>query len=252
MKVFTIAIQRGGAGKTTTTLNLGASLKAMGKRVLFIDLDAQRSLSLSMGIRNGDNSSFELLNNECDIEEAIQESPYGDIIPASYSLIASDKVITETGKEYRLKEALERVSSNYDYVVIDTPPGLGILTINALTCADYVIIPAQAELYSLEGLALLNQSITTVKKYTNPNLKLGGILITRYNARTNFSKEVFSKMEEYASMIGTFVYKQPIRECIAIKEAQACLNSIFDYAPKSNASEDYRAFTEELLSYIGG
>lgn len=247
MNIYSIAIQRGGAGKTTTAFCLGSALKQRGERVLYIDLDAQRSLSLSLGIKAGELSSFEVLSRACKIEEAIHSTPYGDIIPASYNLITADKIITETGKEYRLREAIEDLQGRYDTIVIDTPPSLGILSVNALTASNEVIIPAQAEIYSLEGLALLNQSIETVKKYTNRELSIGGILITRYNARTNFSKGVLELIENYAKEINTKVYNSKIRECIAIKESQALQKSIFDYAPKSNASEDYQNFVDEVL-----
>lgn len=250
MITYAIAIQRGGAGKTTTALTLGAYLHRKGQRVLFIDLDAQCSLSMSLGINPITLSSFEVLTKTCTLEDAICKCDYGEVVHGSLNLVTSDSVLNEVGKEYRLREALETVKDKYDAVIIDTPPGLGILTINALTSADVLIIPAQPEIYSVEGLALLNHSIESVRKYTNPNLIIGGILITRYNARTNFSKSIVELLEKYASEIGTKVYKSKIRECVAVKESQAFHESIFDYDKKSNATEDYEAFIKELLRDI--
>lgn len=247
MSIYAIAIQKGGSGKTTTAFCLGSALKQRGEKVLYIDLDAQRNLSLSLGIEAGELSSFEVLNKTCNINEAIKTTQYGDIVPGSYNLITADMTITETGKEYRLKEALEELESSYDSIVIDTPPGLGILTVNALTASNEVIIPAQAELYSVEGLALLNRSIETVKRYTNKDLSIGGILITRYNPRTNFSKSILDLIENYSREIGSKVYGSKIRECISLKESQALQKSIFDYAPRSNASEDYNNFVDEVI-----
>ena len=156
-------------------------------------------------------------------------------------------LLQDTGKEYRLKEAIAPVKRKYDYIIIDTPPALGIITTNALTASDTVIIPAQAEIHSIQGIALLSEAITAIKKYTNPALKIAGIVITRYNGRAILSKDMKENLHRTAELLKTKVFSTPIRECIAVKEAQALRQDIFTYAPRSNATKDYNAVIDELL-----
>ncbi|GHT96840.1 hypothetical protein FACS1894122_15510 [Alphaproteobacteria bacterium] len=151
------------------------------------------------------------------------------------------------GKEYKLVEALERIKPNYDYIIIDTPPALGILTVNALTACDSVIVPAQADVYSLQGIEQLHDTVSTVKQYCNKNLKIQGILLTRFSYRTILSKNILELLEQTAEKIQTKLFKTTIREAIAIKEAQANRQDIFSYAPASNAAIDYNNFINELL-----
>lgn len=155
--------------------------------------------------------------------------------------------ITATGKEYRLKEALEALNGAYQYVVIDTPPALGILTINALTACNGCIIPAQADFLSLQGIGQLYGTIETVRKYCNPALMVYGIVLTRFSSRSVISREVSSMMDETAKQLNTRLYKSRIRECTAIKEAQAMKQDIYTYAPRSNASADYKALVKEIM-----
>ena len=152
-----------------------------------------------------------------------------------------------TGREYRLKEALEPIRKTYDFVIIDTPPALGLLTINAMTASDNVIIAAQADIFSLQGIGQLSETIDAVKKYCNHGLKLMGILLTRHSGRAILSRDMTEMIEATAAQLGTFVYESVIRENISVKEAQASRTDIFSYAPKSNASKDYAAFVDELL-----
>jgi chromosome partitioning protein len=156
-------------------------------------------------------------------------------------------VLTAVGKEYRLKEALEALQGNYDYAIIDTPPALGILTVNALTACTGVLIPAQADIYSLQGISQLYGTLQTVRKYCNPSLKVMGILLTRYSGRAIISREVAEMIEETAAQLHTKLYQTKIREATAIKEAQARRQSIYEYAPKSNATTDYKALIDEIL-----
>ena len=176
----------------------------------------------------------------------------GDIIAGSETLAGADATIDGTGKEYRLKEALEPIKADYDYVIIDTPAALGTLTVNALTACDSVIIPGQAEIYSLQGIGQLNQTITTVKKYCNKDLYIRGILITRYNGRAVISRDMQSNLEEAAKLLHTTLYSTPIRECISVKEAQARQTDIYSYAPRSNAANDDSAFIDEFLKQKRG
>lgn len=245
-KVIAVVNRRGGVGKTATAHALGAGLMQRGYSVLFVDLDSQSNLSFDVGATATALTSMEVLTGTATAKEAIQKAKGGDIISASPSLAGADTALDGTGKEYRLKEALETLRG-YDYIIIDTPPALGVLTVNALTSATLAVIPAQAEVHSLQGIGLLSEAIEAVKRYTNPKLKIAGILITRYNGRAILSKQMRDSIEERAKELHTKVFITPIRECIAIKEAQALQSDIFTYAPKSNATEDYTAFIEELL-----
>lgn len=245
MKTISIVNRRGGVGKTATAHAVGAGLALKGYKVLYIDLDSQCNLTYDVGAKPAPLTSMEVLSGTATAEEAIQHTEGGDIIPASPSLAIADTAIEGTGKEHRLREAIEGLE--YDYIIIDTPPALGVLTVNALTASDSAIIPAQAEVHSLQGIALLYEAIEAVQKYTNPNLKIAGILITRYNGRAILSKDMRANLEDTARELGTKLYSTPIRECIAIKEAQAVQRDIYSYAPRSNATKDYSALLEELI-----
>lgn len=247
-EIIAVSNQKGGVGKSTTANALGAGLLHKGFKVLYVDMDAQGNLSYSMGANNRAVSSLEVLTGTSTAKEAIISTPQGDLIPASPALASVDTLITDTGKEYRLKEALEPLLGEYDYIILDTPPALGTLTINALTACNSVIIPAQADIYSLQGIGQLSQTIQTVKKYCNKDLSIKGLLVTRYNARTVLAKDMAELLEDTASQLQTKLYKTKIRECIALKEAQAVQQDIFTYSPKSNATADYTAFIDEVIA----
>lgn len=247
MKTISIVNRKGGVGKTATAQALGSGLLKRGYRVLFVDLDSQSNLSYAIGVDTIGLSSLELMTETATAKEVIIKTNQGDIIPASPNLVIIETTLTETGKEYRLKERLEPILSEYDYIIIDTPAQLGVLTINALTTSDFAIIPVQADIYSLQGIGLLNETIDTIKKYCNKDLYIDGILVTRYNGRAVLSRDMQGNIEKLAQEFNTRVYETPIRECIAIKESQAMRQSIFDFAPKSNASIDYDNFINEIL-----
>jgi len=250
MKIIAVTNQKGGVGKSTTALALGAGLIRKNYRVLFIDLDAQCNLSSSMGasLMNATKwSIMHVLYGETRIGEAVQKAPLGDIIAGSPAMAGADIVISSTGKEYRLKEALGALGGAYDYVIIDTPPALGILTVNALTASTGCIIPAQADVYSLQGIAQLFETIRAVKKYCNPALAVMGIIITRFSPRLVIAREIAEMLQDTAAQLDTRLYGVKIRECAAIREAQAVKKDIYEYAPKSNAASDYAAFTDEFL-----
>lgn len=247
-EVIAIVNRRGGVGKTATAHAVGAGLAHRGYKILFVDLDSQCNLTYDLGATPAPLTSLEVLSGTATAAEAIQHAAGGDIIPASPSLAVADTTIEGTGKEYRLKEALEPLAGKYDYIIIDTPPALGVLTVNALTASDSAIIPAQAEVHSLQGIGLLYEAIRAVQKYTNPALTIKGILLTRYNGRAILSRDMRENLEAAAADLGTKVYATPIRECTAIKEAQATQSDIYSYAPRSNAAADYTALIEELLA----
>lgn len=245
-KTIAVINQKGGVGKSTTAQAIGAGLMKKGLKVLFIDLDAQGNLSYALEADTMGYNALRILQSPEATEEEIQETEQGDIIASSPSLAGADTILTQTGKEYRLREALETIKGKYDYCIIDTPPALGILTINALTACKWAIIPSQADIYSLQGIGQLNSTIETVKKYCNPELSIAGIVLTRFNKRSIIRREVAEMLEETAGQLHTKLYSTRIRECTALVEAQATRRNIFDYAPKSNASADYKNLVEEI------
>ena len=244
MEVIAIVNRKGGVGKTATAQALGAGLLRKGCSVLYIDLDSQTNLTYGLGADAAGLSSMDVLTGEVTAQEAIQHTPQGDVIAGAEALAGADAAIDGTGKEYRLKEALDGLQ--YDYCIVDTPAQLGTLTVNALTAADSVVIPVQAEVYSLQGIGQLSKAIEAVKKYCNHDLYIRGILITRYNGRAIISRDMQSNLEEAAQQLKTRLYSTPIRECVSIKEAQAQQQDIYSYAPRSNAAKDYAAFIEEF------
>lgn len=248
MKIIAVINQKGGVGKSTTAEALTAGLLLKGYSCLAIDLDAQGNFSYTAGAKTeGVPTVLEVLTGEVTARKAIQHLQGGDVISANKALAGADAFINSTGKEYKLKEALEELQGEYQYIVIDTPPALGILTVNALTACHSIIIPAQADIYSLQGIEKLAETIKPVKKYCNPSIFIEGILLTRYSPRSVLSRDVAEIAEKLADKLGTKVFNTTIREAIAVKEAQISQQSLFEYAPKAKVTEDYRAFIEELL-----
>ena len=244
MEVVAIVNRKGGVGKTATAQALGAGLARKKKKVLYIDLDSQTNLSYGLGADAAGLNSMDVLTGEATATEAIQHTPQGDVIAGSEALAGADATIDGTGKEYRLKEAIDGLQ--YDYIIIDTPAQLGTLTVNALTAANSVVIPVQAEVYSLQGIGQLSKTIEAVKKYCNHDLYIRGILVTRYNGRAVISRDMLSNLEDIARQLNTKLYSTPIRECVAIREAKAIQQDIYTYAPRSNAAKDYEAFIKEF------
>lgn len=251
MDVIAVLNQKGGVAKTTTAHAIAAGLTNKGYSVLMVDLDGQRSLSLIAGASRSGLTTYDLLTGKGKAAQAIQHTESGDIIPAAAALWAADTTLTGKRREYGLKEALKPVAGKYGYCVVDCPPSLGILTINALTAADTCIIPAQADLLSLEAIDQLYQTIAAVRDHTNPALKIDGILITRYNGRAVLSREAVELIEDKAKEIRTKVYQSKIRESISLKEAQAFKQDIYSYSRRSNGAADYQAFIDEAFDKQG-
>ena len=245
---ITIAVinQKGGVGKSTTAAALATGLTRKGHSVLAVDMDAQGNLSFCMGANTRGASVLGVMMGEIRADAAIQHTAQGDVIASSKALAGADAYITETGREYRLREALEGVQGAYEYIVIDTPPALGVLTVNALAACQRVIIPAQAEVLSLQGIEQLWDTIQPVKKYCNPALTVDGILLTRYNARTVLSRDVRELMEQLAQRMDTKIFTTTIRASVSVMEAQAMQQSLYDYAPRSKVAADYLALISEL------
>ena len=265
MKTIAVINQKGGVGKSTTAAAVGAGLILKGYRVLFIDLDAQGNISHTLRATPNSSGIMAMLQEPEIVRQTIEELPtaaitgskerkgaaavYG-VIASSNKLAAADTLLDSVGKEYRLKEALELIEPLYDYAIIDTPPALGILTVNALTAATVAIVPAQADIYSMQGIAQLSNTVNTIKKYCNPELAILGIVLTRYNSRAIISRELAELISSTAAKLNTKAYSTKIRECTAIKESQAVRECIYTYAPKSNAAADYSALLSEIITEI--
>ena len=191
---------------------------------------------------------YELMKREVTAEETIQHMNGGyDIIPSNIMLAGAEQELSQTGKEHRLKEAIAAVSDNYDYIIVDTPPSLGVLTVNAFTAASDILIPTTAGIFATTGINQLNETVKSVQKYCNPNVKITGILFTRFNPRANISKQIKELTEQLSQYISAPIYKTYIRSAVVVEEAQANRVDIFDFAEKSTVSEDYKAFIEEFL-----
>ena len=247
MKTIAIANWKGGTSKTTTSFAVGSGLALRGRRVLMIDLDAQGNLSFLTGANTEGYNALGVLQRPETAKDEIQHTAAGDIIASCPNLARADMLLTATGKEFKLREALETVAADYDFTILDCPPSLGVVTINALTAADGVIIPALADLFSIQGIGQLNSTIEAVRKYTNPGLQIMGILLTKFNGRAVIRKEVAETLKDIAARMGTKVFKSRIRETVAIVEAQVKRKNIFEYSPRSNGAADYTAFIDELL-----
>lgn len=251
MKTVVFSNQKGGVGKTTSAAALAAGLSSRGYKVVAVDLDPQCNFCLSSGVDmlSIGHTLYDVFKGDAQVDDVIVPGLGYDIIPGGLALAAADMEFTQTGREYMLSEALEAVSDRFDFAVIDTPPTLGILTINALTAADGVIIPLTADVYALQGLNQLNGLIHSVKKYSNKGLKIFGLLLTKYNERQNVTKALRDQVEAAAAQLGTKVFETAIRESVAVREAQLLHSDFLKEAPNANAAVDYEAFINE---FIGG
>ena len=246
-KIITVVNQKGGVGKSTIAQLLVNALRHQGNTILFIDLDLQGNLSYVLGIDKALIGSYDILMKEARAEEVILETEQGHLIPSTASLVRLDTEMQDiVGREYRLKEGLKPILNSYDYIIIDTPPTLSTTVINALTASNLVIIPTQADIYSLQGLGQLANTLDTIKLYTNPDIEVAGILITRYDSRTILTRELTEIFEHTAKELNTKVFEIKIREAIAIKEAQALRTDLLEYQPKAKVTEDVIKFIEEL------
>ncbi len=249
-KIITVANQKGGVGKTTTALAVSSFLNNLGKNVLLIDLDPQGNATLASGIVVGEEQGvYEVLSEDFNIDEAIVKTVGYDIMPASNELVSIDQLLSQrTGREYKLKKALQSIDGEYDFVIIDTPPQLSTLTVNALTACHNVIIPVQADIFSMQGSSQLVETIQGVREYTNPSIEISGILLTRYSARAILSQNVREMLDEFASAIGSKLFETTIRETVVVKESQIEQKMLSEY--KATASVDYKNFVDELLEVL--
>ena len=249
-RIIAIANQKGGVGKTTTTINLSACLAEAGQKVLLVDFDPQGNATSGVGLEKGyiDKTVYELLVDECQIEEClvkeVQENL--DVLPSDVNLAGAEiELLDLEDKELLLKQQLDKIKDDYDYILIDCPPALSLLTINALTAANTVLIPIQCEYYALEGLNQVLKTVGLVHKKLNPNLETEGVVFTMYDARTNLSLEV---VESVKSSLNRTIYKTIIPRNVRLAEAPSHGMSINLYDSRSTGAESYRMLAAEVMS----
>lgn len=250
MKTVVFSNQKGGVGKTTSAQALAAGLSSRGYKVVAVDLDPQCNFCLSSGVDMLTLTAtlYDVFKGTAKIDDVIVSSGLGyDIIPGGLTLAGADMEFTASGREYMLAEALEAVSGRYDWAVIDTPPTLGILTTNALTAADGVIVPLTADVYAIQGLNQLDGLIRNVRRYCNRGLKIYGFLLTKYNERQNVSKALRDQIDAAADQLKTKVFKTTIRESVAVREAQVLHCDFLKETPNANAAIDYESFISEIV-----
>ncbi len=250
-RIIAVANQKGGVGKTTTTINLSASLAEQGKKVLLVDLDPQGNATSGVGVdkRELDNTVYELLLDETSFEECLIETDFLNlsVLPSNINLSGVEiDLLDMEEREYCLKNILDKVKEKYDFIMIDCPPSLNMLTVNAMTAADTVLVPIQCEYYALEGLSQLIHTINLVKKKLNPDLALEGVVFTMYDARTKLSMQV---VENVKRTLRENIYNTIIPRSIKLAEAPSYGMPITAYAPTSPGADSYRLLAMEVIDH---
>ncbi|MFH5211574.1 MULTISPECIES: ParA family protein [Antrihabitans] len=249
-QIIAMCNQKGGVGKTTSTINLGASLAEYGRRVLLVDLDPQGALSAGLGVAHHDLELTVhnlLVERRVSVDDVLMRTRVDnmDLLPSNIDLSAAEiQLVNEVGREQTLGRALDPVVDRYDYILIDCQPSLGLLTINALACAEGVIIPMECEYFSLRGLALLNDTVEKVHDRLNPRLTLSGIVVTMFDPRTLHAREVMARVVE---VFGDVVYDSVINRTVRFPETSVAGEPITTWAPKSHGAEAYRALAREVI-----
>jgi chromosome partitioning protein len=252
-QVISIANQKGGVSKTTTAQAAATVLNQQGKKTLCVDLDPQANLSFAMGADLDDTPTvYNVLKGELSAAEIRQQTESGDILPANILLSGADTEFTATGREYLLKEAIQDIAGEYAYVLIDCPPALSVLTINAFAASGWIVVPSIADVFSLQGMAQLSNTIQSVRKYCNQGLKVAGILLTRFNPRINLSGHIQTLLDGATQRMGTHLFDTFIRNSVSVQESQYQRQNVIEYDRKSNAMQDYANFIRELEVIIHG
>lgn len=242
--IISLLNHKGGVGKTTSTINIGAAMVELGKKVLLVDLDPQANLTLSLGIPRQRITIYEAIRGESEVEPySVKEGL--DVVTSTLDLSSAEmELINEAGREYILREIFDPLSEDYDFILIDCPPSLGLLTLNALTASDQVIIPLQAEFLALQGLAKIKQVIQKVKLRLNKKLEIGGVMATMYDARKVLNRDVVETIKKY---FGPLVYNTYIRDNVALAEAPAKQKDIYAYNRRSPGAKDYLGLAQEII-----
>ncbi|MBR0358370.1 MAG: ParA family protein [Selenomonadaceae bacterium] len=248
-KIIAVANQKGGVGKTTTSVNLSAAFAEMGKKVLLIDCDPQGNATSGLGIEKDglELSIYDALINDTPMEEIIIQTQFGlDVVPSVMDLAGAEvELVNLEDKQYRLKKAVELVKKKYDYILIDCPPSLGHVTLNALTAADSVLLPLQCEFYALEGLSQLLSTVQLVQEQLNEKLRIEGLVLTMYDSRTNLAEQV---VEEVKTHFPDMVYATKIPRNVRLSEAPSFGKPIFAYASSSKGAQAYMSLAEEVVA----
>jgi len=250
-QIIALANQKGGVGKTTTSINLGAALAQSGQRVLLVDIDAQGNATSGSGVDKSEleHDSYDVIVDSTPIRDVIVPTDNYDLVPATIQLSGTEiELASYERREYRLKDALVSVSDDYDFILIDNPPALGLLTVNAFTAADAILIPVQTEFYALECLGQLLNTIELVRQQFNDNLDIAGILLTMYDARTNLAKQVSSEVRQY---FNDKVYTTVIPRSVRLSEAPSYGQAIIDFDPRSLGAQVYTELAQEVLKQYG-
>lgn len=248
-RIIAVANQKGGVGKTTTSINLSACLAEAGQKVLVVDVDPQGNTTSGLGVdkNNVENTIYEMMLGECTVEESIIKDVLEnlDVMPSNVNLAGAEiDLIGVDEREYILQKAMEKVRNNYDFIIVDCPPSLSMLTVNAMTASDTVLVPIQCEYYALEGLSQLIHTINLVKQRLNPDLEMEGVVFTMYDARTNLSLQVVENVKENLKQT---IYKTIIPRNIRLAEAPSHGIPINLYDPKSAGAESYRLLADEVI-----
>lgn len=247
-KIISVANQKGGVGKTTTTVNLGTILAKRGKKVLLIDADPQGNATSGLGVEKElEFSTYDILVNDTEMPDAVQDTIIKNlkICPSNMNLAGAEvELVSMMSREQRLKEKLEPIKDVFDYILIDCPPSLGLITLNAFTASDSVLIPVQCEYFALEGLGQLINTINLVKKHLNKNIQIEGALLTMYDMRTNLSNQVVKEVKKY---FDNKVYKTVIPRNVRVSEAPSYGMPITEYDPRSKGAKSYVKFAKEFL-----
>ncbi len=242
--IISMLNHKGGVGKTTSAINIGAGMVELGKRVLLIDLDPQANLTVSLGIPRQRYTIYEALRGESELVPYTVKDGL-DVVISTLDLSGAEmELINEAGREFILRELFEPIHEDYDYIIIDCPPSLGLLTLNALTSSDFVIIPLQTEFLALQGLAKIKQVIDKVRFRLNKKLEIAGVIATMYDSRKVLNRDVVETIRKY---FGEKVFDTLIRDNVALAEAPAQRKDIFEYNPKSSGAEDYLNLCKEIL-----